>query len=161
MTDSLQVTAPGSRRALAALQPGLFGAVIEQCFAQGAEPSEADQAFVQSVYPHFKARVLALQVDSPRRASFEPWMNLNPQVGFLDGIMGQRAVPAHPAHIILVLPERWLNPVEQGLLMQRLHEYAGRTPGALTQVDVVTQCPVILTDFSRSQIRVLTTPFPL
>lgn len=162
MSDHLQVTNPGSRRALTALQPGLFAAFMDQCFTpdQNPGPSEADLAFEKMIYPHFKARALVLQQDSPRTACFEPWINLNPQVGFLDAIMAGRAPQVHPSRIVLFLPERWLNPLEQLALMKKLNDYAERT-GALTQVDIVTQCPPILTDFTRSQIRVLTTPFPL
>lgn len=162
MTDLLQTAAPGSRRALAALQPGLFAAFIDQCFipVKSSGPTEAELMFEQMAYPHFKARALVLQQDSPRRACFEPWINLNPQVGFLDAIIAGRDPQPHPERIVLVLPERWLNPVEQLALMQSLHKYAERT-GALKQVDLITQCPGILSDFSRSQIRILTTPFPL
>jgi hypothetical protein len=152
--------APGSRRALAALQPGLFAAFVDQCF-EGVRADEAEGSFEKMAYPHFKARALVLQVDSPRNVAFQPWINANPQVAFIDAILKGAMPPVHLPRVVLFLPERWLNPVEQTLLMQRLHQYAEAHPGLLTQVDLVTQCPIILTDFSRSQIRILTTPFPL
>lgn len=117
--------------------------MFDSAFASFAEEQKTTM-----VYP-FKVMVIVPTEMSPRNEYFEFY--LDNSRGFVERVVYGAGVLA--SHELAVLPERWMNPKEQREFMQKICEHP--TVGNLQELKLVTQCPVILTDFLNTSIKVV------
>jgi len=109
----------------------------------------------KKLYPHFKVRVACIKRRPARHDAFEMllYMGLN----HIDPIMKQKPFMGRTkGELTFIFPERWLGVAEQGSFMGRLNKHPDAVKGKITQVNIITSCPLILTNIDAPSIRVIT-----
>lgn len=100
-------------------------------------------------YP-FKVRVAVVKDRPPRHPAFEYLLNIGS--GNIDRVFDN--LPIRGSVLEFFMPERFMSVQEQQLFVMALAKH----PDAATweRVDIITSSPIIITNFTRNQIRIVT-----
>ena len=100
----------------------------------------------------FKVRCAIIKYRSPAHPYFEYVIDMGrPLIG---KILYEGDTFKPPEHICLVFPERWMSVHEQYSLMNDITKL--KNVDRLKQVDIVTSSPIIVGNFRRQMIRIIT-----
>lgn len=103
----------------------------------------------ESSYP-FGLRVGCVKMASPRHSRFDFVRDMGAEL--LDKLFNNE--PINDTTIVLMFPERHLSVHEQSSIMLRLKQHVSAND--IEQVDIVTSSPLIVGNFKRESIRILT-----
>ena len=103
------------------------------------------------VYPYL-VRVACIKRRPPRHEFFEYLLN----IGMIDIPRILKFQPIDKEVLSFVFPERWMNVAEQQSFMQAITK--NPSVEKIKRVDLITSSPLIMTNFFREQIRIVTWP---
>ncbi len=103
----------------------------------------------RGLYP-FLARVGVCKYRPPRHSFFEYLINLG--VGNIENVLYHKGEIS--GILTFVFPERHMSVHEQRAFMYELNKHP--TVDKVTQVDIITSCPMLVGDFYGEMIRILT-----
>jgi hypothetical protein len=107
---------------------------------------------VKESYPDFPIQVIVVKDIPPRDKRFQFERDMG--TGFLDAIMEMGELPK--GSVLIYFPERWLSVGEQRLFMSSIMDNPTRKNIQLLQI--VTSSPMIVSDFFREMIRIISDP---
>ena len=97
----------------------------------------------------FDIRVVVARATPPRHPRFYPFL----ETGMKQVERTMEGIPLSCEKVIFYFPERWLSVVEQREFMYKL-ETVNKGLN-LKRVDLLTSCPVMITDFFNEQILII------
>lgn len=103
------------------------------------------------LYPFF-VRVGCVKRRPPRHEFFEYFIDVG--LNMIDRVMEHK--PIRQTDLAFVFPERWLGVAEQQAFMYTLVKHPDASK--IKTVDILTSSPLLVSDFMREQILILTWP---
>lgn len=126
---------------------GSLGSILEELLGSiNYNPADSD------MYPFF-VRLGCVKYRPPRHEFFDYFREMGSQD--LIPIIYHKKVRM-PSHLVLIFPERHLSVHEQQSMMSRINSHP--QVDELKQVDIITSCPLIVSDFLNYMCVILTWP---
>lgn len=105
------------------------------------------------VYPDFRVRVVVIRQRPPRHPYFEYTRNIG-IANIEDVFKGTDMNISESGKIHFTFPERWMSMHEQQMFMYKLSRH--KDIGKVKLVDIITSSALIIGDFVKEQIRIIT-----
>lgn len=105
----------------------------------------------RELYP-FMVRVGVIKYRPPRHSCFEFLINF----GVVDIEKALYHKGKLSGHLTFVFPERYMSIHEQRSFMYQICRHP--TVDKITQIDIITSCPLVISDFTSEMVRIITWP---
>ncbi len=122
--------------------------ILDDLFGKDVWPKErCDRE--KEIYPHFRVKLAIMKYRPPRH----PYFEFTREMGMpnIEKVFNKEPLSGS---LTFVFPERWMSVHEQQAFMFNLTK--NPTVEKITSVNIVTSCPMLVSDFNKEAIHICT-----